>query len=402
MQKLSSYFETASEQQRFILVRKFIALFFSIGILMSSKLWGLNTERLFPLTPVFDRIPIFSSTINFIIAIVLLACLITTIITKNRAVLLLFFSLMFVFLLQDQLRWQPWVYLYLLLLIPFLIFKNNDKKGFINYFKIIIIGVYLWSGIHKLNSNFIDSTFYSMVRVFFNIGDEALISKFKFIGYAIPFTEILIGVFLILPKFRVKGVYLAIVTHLFILIYLSPKPIGIGFNPIVYPWNLAMITIVMSLFYKNNTPLTIYKSLNLKTQLMNTFGMLLFWALPLLSIFNLWDHYLSFSLYSDQTNYYYINVKTDSKTEINNQLIPFIIDKSSPYKTHITHISDGVFIDVNQWSLNELKVPFYPQNRVFKIFIKRFCELSLIKNDYLFIEKQAPLKNKAFSSFSCH
>jgi len=402
IKKLASYFETISDEKRIVLVRKFVALFFSIGIIMSPKLWGITTYRLFPLTPISDNIPIFSNNLSFIIALILLTCLVITVLLKNRIVLSLLFSVILFLLLQDQLRWQPWVYMYLLLLFPFLIFKNENKREFINYLKIIIIGVYLWSGIHKLSPNFIDSTFYSMIRVFFNIGDEALIHKFKFIGYTIPIIEILIGIFLIIPRFRIKGVYLAIITHLFILIYLSPNPIGIGFNSIVYPWNLAMMLIVFSLFYKNTNTLIIYKLLHIKIQLINTFGILLFWILPLLNIFNLWDHYLSFSLYSDQTNYYYINVKTESKTEIDKSLTPFIIDKSSSYIPYIEHISGDLFIDINKWSLTELNVPFYPESRVFNSFSKKFCELLLIEESYLYIEKQAPLKNRAFSSFSCN
>lgn len=122
---------------------------------------------------------------------------------------------------------------------------------------------------------------------------------------------------------------------------------------------------------------------------------MLFWILPLFSKFNLWDHYLSFSLYSNQTNYYYLNVKNTSISEIPEIFQSYITND-------INNITDGILIDINKWTLAEINVPFYPETRVFRIFSKSFCDLSLINDEFLYIEKQPPLRNKSFTRFSCN
>jgi len=97
--------------------------------------------------------------------------------------------------LEDQMRWQPWVYLHTLFIVPFL-FPKKQEVNKLGYFSIMLIGIYFWSGFHKLQPGFFEYIFKYMLIDFFNIN----LSNYSFVGYLVPVIEIGIAFGLLFKK----------------------------------------------------------------------------------------------------------------------------------------------------------------------------------------------------------
>jgi uncharacterized membrane protein YphA (DoxX/SURF4 family) len=192
-------------------------------------------------------------------------------------------------LLQDQLRWQPWVYMYALMLIPFTFAKKPSEEQLQAFFRLLLIAVYIWSGVHKIHPNFVNTTFENIINTYLPFVDKELLKAYFFIGYLAPIYEIAVGIFLFIPSMRKVGIVMVLMLHTFIICYLSP--IGIDYNAIVIPWNVAMAIMVGSLFCEKH----VIHWRSLITKLGNRYlqlALILVLIMPALSVFQLWDHYL--------------------------------------------------------------------------------------------------------------
>lgn len=373
-------------EKRLQLLRIAICGFFLLGILMSLDVW--TSSRLFPLCPVFEGMPVFSNgwDLNFLGTVICFLAL--GIFFNKRWVFGLFFAFLAILLLQDQMRWQPWVYLYTFLLIPFL-WKKEDQLKLIPYMQVLIVGVYLWSGIYKFNTGFIESTFDHMLEVLFLIRDSETRANLHFLGYLIPIVEIGIAVGLIIPRFRKIAVYTAILSHIVILTYL----VLVKQNTVVYPWNLAMIASVLLLFYKNPDPIPLFIRDVWRVRILHIIGRTLFLALPFLAFFKLWDNYLSFKLYSGNNGLFCVAVQREEAHKIPKSL--------HPYLRLSNRVDNYYLIYVNSWAMDELNVAFYSQTRVFKQVGKSFCESGFDSDKLRFIVFETDFNSGHYTETPC-
>ncbi|KAA9340203.1 MauE/DoxX family redox-associated membrane protein [Adhaeribacter soli] len=355
------------------------------------NLW--HSERLFPLAPAFDFFAGFRHPFDFIFLGLLLILLLLNCFVKKKLVNHLVLGLVFLLALQDQNRWQPWVYLYFLCLVPFSFARKDDgsKHTSLQYFQLLLAGIYFWSGIHKCSTNFLDLTFEPMLTGLFRIADPKIIKALKPWGYSIPALEIITSMALLIPRTRTIGVFLALATHLFILVYLSP--LGIDGNYIVYPWNIAMIGLVILSFLQVKGSSFTWQGTSLKSKLLSLLILLLAWFMPVFNFFGYWDSYLAFSLYSEKINEYYIIVAEDELLKIDQRLSAYFLQSKD--------LQGGQIIDVNKWSLEELNVPFYPETRVFKKVCESFCGLNIEEGKLFFLEFEKPLEKGKFYRFTC-
>jgi len=277
------------------------------------------------------------------------------------------------------------------MLLPFIFTHNKQPKQTLRYLQLVMIFMYFWSGVQKLNPNFPETTFAAILEHLFSIKDAELRASVQSLGYAVPIIEIATSILLIIPRTRNAGVWIAASTHLLILLYLSP--LGVNDNTIVYPWNIALIASVVLLFYgTNNSILTIEKPLK-PIAFLTIFMVLLLGIMPLLNFVKAWDDYLSFSLYSDKTHRFYIAIQEDEVSKLDHRY--------QPYFVQIEGMQGGEMIDVNEWSMEELNVPFYPETRLFKKLSRSFCTLGIPDEKIIFIEYERPVRNNVFSSFGC-
>lgn len=177
-------------ERRILILRIVVCLFFVLGVSLSFKVW--HSDRIFPLLPVFDWIP--SSSIDFskFLAMILSFGLLIGAFVRSRSYFIGFFALLLFLLLQDQMRWQPWVYIYVAFLVPFALWKRTDER-LLPYFQFLLIGVYLWSGAYKFGGSFIELTWDKMLRTILFIDDPSTRQSLHFLGYGIPIIEILIA-----------------------------------------------------------------------------------------------------------------------------------------------------------------------------------------------------------------
>lgn len=375
-----------TDEKRIALIRIFVSVFFVIGIVMSWIVW--HSDRMFPLCPVLDFIPASPKKFDNILPITLILLFILVAFFKKRWMYRSLFIVLAFLLLQDQIRWQPWVYLYVFMLLPFVVKKENDPN-LISYFRILIIGVYFWSGIHKFDEGFIEGTFDKMLRDLFLIENPETRLGLHYLGYLIPVTEVLLAVALVFRKTRTFGIAMALITNIVILTYLIKG----GKNTVVYPWNMAMMCFVVVLFYKSTNELKLFKLDDLRIKILTVTATLFFIVLPTLGIFNLWDNYLSFKLYSGSNGQYFVAVDKEEVSKIDKDLYP--------YFWNVNRVPGKYWIYLNQWALEELNVPFYPEMRTFKQVSKSFCKGDIPRDNMDFYRFERKFDTGPFVVFKC-
>ncbi|MEQ8241400.1 MAG: hypothetical protein RIA69_19455 [Cyclobacteriaceae bacterium] len=253
-----------------------------------------------------------------------------------------------------------------------------------------LIAVYIWSGIHKVHPNFVNTNFENIIQTYFQFVDKELLKAYLFIGYLAPVFEIAVGLFLFIPKTRTIGIIMALLLHAFIIAYLSP--VGIDYNSIVIPWNVAMALMVVSLFHKKQ-PIDWRSIVSKLGNKYLQFALMLVLIMPTLSAFQLWDHYLSFSLYSNKTPHFYVASEYNSFGPFN--------DSTEPFIKKIKPIRGSSYLDINAWCMSILNVPFYPEKRVFKQLSKHFCQSDPNPDKLLFVILQPHWNSETIHSFSC-
>ncbi len=357
------------EARRFILIYRIVLIAFVAGMALSPSLWEQN--RFFPLAPVWSTLP---GKLNGLLLVLTGILFCVNFIWMKRSYMSALIITICILLLEDQNRLQPWVYMYLLLLLPYTILRNDYEKLLLGCCRMTVAGIYFWSGVHKLNNIFVDQGFTSMLHRFLHINDANLIASLRPFGYAIGGIEIAIAVLLIFPRGRRFGVWLALASHIFILVYLSP--LGISYNSVIYPWNVAMVLLVFALFYRTQEKIGLMGKTGIEWRLVPI--AVVVWFFPLLNFAGYWDNYLSFSLYSYKTGSYFVAVADNA--------IPKIDQRYKKYFVQQGGINGGQLIDVNEWSIKELNVPMYPEHRVFRTIAQAFCNTGVGDNSVYFIE----------------
>mgnify|MGYP001094696542 CR=1 FL=1 len=344
-----------SSKNNFSFFVKVTGVCFLFGILISYNLW--TNARSFPTFPVFESFVVPNWLIS-LLKFSLIGILITTIVFVRQRIIniLLLFILILVF--ADQTRLQPWVYFYFLVLLPFSLSKN--KSFILNYLRFLFIGIYIWSGIHKLNPKFGELIFESILIDGFKITNPDTLYHLKSFAFFIPITELIMGSFLFFRRTRKIGIAFVILSHLFILDYLI---FGLQGNWVIIPWNIFMIYAVIFLFYTQKDKL----SLPIKNRGFTIILSIVLLLLPIGNLLGKIDQSLSFSLYDGRLkSLYEINSGSDTHYEILDDLL-----------------LEGSIIDYTVWSYDELNAPFYPENRFVQKISKEksTSEVKLILTD---------------------
>ncbi len=285
-------------------------------------------------------------------------------------------------------RWQPWVYHYFLFLVPLCLFDLKKHPSALSYFQFVMIGIYLWSGLHKLNADFIHNVFPVFAEgVFGTVSVEYLK-----LGYLIPVIEVLIAVSLYFRSTRKPAVVVAVLTHLSVLLWLTPA--GGNDNIIVLPWNLAMITFLCLCFWNiKEEKLTIHLRLG-SFEYLKAMMMVLVFVFPAFNLWGYWDYYLSFNLYSGKNKFLYVAVE---ETELHKLQYDF-----SDVFMKIPGLEGGSIIDINKWSLQELNVPAPPEERIFKALARKFCEMDIAEDKIMVLEFEQPISDSKYQIYPCN
>jgi hypothetical protein len=367
-------------------IKCLIVLAYIAGFLFSPLLWR-NEGRFFSIIKPIEAIPALPAPFDLLLIILFVSLSVLWLFIPKRIFGFAAVACLIIVLVQDQMRWQPWVYIYLLLMMPYLFQSDRDEKSILNYLQLIIPGIYIWSGLHKFGPNFIEGPFAQMITDSKYSVDFSAIKK---LGYFVPLIETSMGVMLLLPKYRKVGVCLVVATHLLLLFYLSQW--ATIKNSVVYPWNMAMIFFVVLVYWGvQDKPVLSFGVL--KSHPARAIPLLLVWVLPVLNFAGCWDHYLSFSLYSNKPHQYYIVIKNKQLDKIDKGL--------HQYLTKVDGLDDSKVLDLNHWTLTELNVPFYPERRLFEKVRQRFCSLELPEDDLFYVDMSFVEGQQHIDKLSC-
>lgn len=333
------------------------------GLLLSPKLW--LTSRSYPLVPVFEKLPVIRRPIDYLL-LAALAVLLALIAFSSRSIKFIFaFLLLAVYLcLADQSRLQPWFYQYCVLLAACAVYRENKTK-LLNTASLLIAMVYFWSGVQKIGVGFVDRIFPAVINPYLNTLFGRPTALPRPLIAALPVLEVLIGIGLLTRRFRNISVLLAVLMHVSILLLLIP----LRLNTVIWPWNVAMLVVVVALFWRRRA-VSMSDLLVPREARFQLIVLILFGALPLLSFFNLWDSYLSASLYSGDFPVAVIRFND----RVRKQLPPEVQD-------YVDNGNGEWTINPMKWSLRELNVPAYPEPRVFKRIGKSVCAFAQDPSD---------------------
>jgi predicted DCC family thiol-disulfide oxidoreductase YuxK len=369
-----------------------IILVFCVGLIMSSHLW--IGPRTYPLAPILSFLPasIYPADLFLYVALFVLAGAIL-VSAKPQKFIFAFLGAVIVFCLLDQTRWQPWVYQYGFLLAALGLFSwdSDDidgQKRTLNIARLIVVTTYIFSGLQKLNLNFINYDFPWIVEPITSAFPAARDLLYA-LGIAAPFIQIGFGVGLLTRKYRRLSLILAVSMHAFILAMFGP--FGHNWNNIIWPWTAAMAGLdlllftgtqkfsVREIFWGNRNPYHICV-------------LVLFAILPFLSFFNLWDSDLSSALYSGNLTEATIYVGDEGRESLPASISAYLVHTSP--NTNV--------LNMQRWAIEDLNVLPYPETRVYKEIAKDVCARSQLPADFvLVVHEQRMFWSKPETAFRC-
>lgn len=385
-----------TSDQRLSIIYKSVCFCFLIGILITFPLW--HHHRLFPMIPFHPALSDFGAGVHYFLLGLLLVTIIANIIWKKSALVFALTGIMFILVLLDQMRLQPWVYIYFLIFMPFIwYFRVKDKKDkssspqVLNYIRILLIGTYAWSGLHKFSAEFIQNVYPTMMMGLFKIPSDSPLVEIKEMGYGMAVVELLIGLGLIFPVTRKWSVIVAIITHLLIIAWVSP--LGGNTNYAILPWNVAMMILIIFSSWKTKEATSLWPA-GQGVLKWNTALLVLFvWLLPALNIKDKWDAYLSFNLYTERISHMFVALRQQAIDEVEPQHLKYLAFDNL--------IDEGKVIDIELWSFQELNVPVYPSPRVHNAIGKYFCRKVSNEQNLMLVTYRKPFVDGGYKIFHC-
>lgn len=366
--------------QRLQLIKLTVLIGLLASVLLSLNLWA--GQRYFPKATLIHDYFGVSAPYDYIQLAVLILLIIFSFATQKKfpTLFLILFSMYLCF--DDQNRLQPWFYNYILILFILLFYRNrvDEPNNYTTVFislQLLVSLIYIFSGLQKMNPEFVPDTFVWLVGSFDGILSPRQIQLMTKFGYIVPYFELSIGVLLLVKPLRFIAVPLVILMHIFILFLLGPS--GKDYNSVVWPWNIIMIALVLLLFADVKTERFFDISILFKGVSFYIVITLML-VFPIFSLKNQYDSYLSSSLYS--SNLHECQLILSNKAY---DSLPF-------YIRHFTTTNDNHHvIDIKRWAINELNVPCVPEYRIFKTvhwYIIKITQTDSKEVQFNFIERE--------------
>ena len=336
-------------QKQPVIVLRIISIAWIFSKLVCFRLWG--ADRDFPLVPIHDSLSNIHPFIHDFLfgTSLLLMFLFIFFPGKKMATILICLELFSCCL--DQNRWQPWEYFFLFMFLAYVFSKLENELPSI--WLLIMAGLYFFGGIGKLNSAFIHDTWkYLMLHRWLDISTTNIWLTRS--GYLLPLLEMVAGLGLLIKPSRKVSMLILMGMHLVILLMLGPA--GLNINHVVWPWNIALVMLLVITFIKSS-------QITFNRPAADPFVwvvLLCWWILPWLRFSGHWDKYLSSVLYSGGVEQLFIC--TDD---------PAAIKQLGKYMdSSFSVIPCSPVLSVYNWGIQELRTAPYPEPRVRNAIIK--------------------------------
>ena len=360
--------------RRLFQLRLTILVAFCIGLVMSPGLW--IGPRSYPQVPVWSPLPPIDGVAAALYGALFVLAGLAVILPRARWPVAGFLVIMIVFCLADQTRWQPWVFQYSVLLAVVGLASEgaaNDLQ-MLNLARLVIVFTYVFSGLQKINLNFMENEFSWIISPVTNLL-PSMTTPLDALGFLVPFAQVAFGVGLLTRRFRRASLVAAVAMHVFILSMFGP--LGLNWNDVVWPWTAAMAVFDVLLFSSpdNFTWRDIVWDVR---DLRHGAAMALFVVLPALSFFNLWDSYLSSALYSGNL--------TEAQIYLSDLGAASMPDGIRSYLVHTSENTN--VLNLQRWAIADLNVTPYAETRVFRDIARNVCGRLQDRNQLVLVVKE--------------
>ncbi len=343
----------------YALLRITVILGLLVGFALSPKLW--LSSRFYPLTPVWSFLGPIRFPGDYVLLFTLVGLLVALIFAPRRPIMIAALVLIAWLALQDQSRWQPWFYQYVVMLLVIGLAGSDRQTAALNTCCLIIAATYIWSGLAKLNPSFSTAIFPAFVEPFAARGLRLAPWLVRDLAFATSIFECAVGVGLLIKRLRPAALFCAIAMHVSILMVLGP--LGRGFNAVIWPWNVTMIAFLLILFLRRGEQVGFRDVVWGRGFVFQKVVLALFGVLPALSFFHLWDDYLSSALYTGNTNSGVIYFTDEAFEQLPEEIQDHVIEAGTNRSS----------LDINNWSFDELHVPAYSEIRIYRNVARRIC-----------------------------
>jgi uncharacterized membrane protein YphA (DoxX/SURF4 family) len=380
------------EASRIYWLKVTLTLVFLVGLWLSAPLW--IGPRSYPLVPVSTLLPSASQLGDRILFGALLGSAAMILISpKPQKFIGVFLGIIGVLCLLDQTRWQPWVYQYSFLLAALALFSwdSDDTRGrtrTLNIARLIVASTYLFSGLQKINANFVQHDFPWMVQPLTHMFPDTATPLWWF-GAAAPFVQVGFALGLLTKRFRRISLFLAVAMHVFILAMFGP--LGHDWNTIIWPWTAAMAVLDVLLF-TGRDDFSLREIIWTKGHVYHGATLALFGVVPFLSFFNHWDSYLSAALYSGNLTEAQIYTTDAGTVALPPHMSRYLV-RTSP---------DTNVLNIQRWAIEDLNVTPYPETRVYKAIARNMCgQLKDPAQLVLLVREQRLFGSKPETGYRC-
>ena len=356
-------------RNKIVWLKTTLAVALMAGIALSPRLW--ISSRFYPLTPVFKGLPSIPFPFDYLLAAALVGLLWAALLSaRPRKYIVGVVVVLGVLGCLDQSRWQPWCYQYFLMFAALGFYSWQRERGeqpemALNTCRLIVASSYFWSGVQKLNWNFIYAVFPNLISPYL----RRLPPKFGFFALVlsglVPLVEISVGLGLLSRRYRNLSVTLALIGHLVIFLLFVPT----RRNTVIWPWNLAMLSFVLILFWRE-AGTSSGEILLGRRHAFHLAILILCGLMPAFSFFGLWDSYLSSTLYSGNISQGSLSLSDEVRGRLPPQ-IQSVVQPDTP----------GNFLSIHRWSYFELNVPPYPEARIYHIVLLAVCAYAQDQDD---------------------
>ena len=340
-------------------LRRTMAAFGLILFAITWRLWTPQTD--FPQIPFFGWLVDVPGGVDWIALVGTFIGLTTILFVNDRwskPAIGLFLVSTSLLVLLNQHRLQPWVYL---LLVTSSLLICLPHRICLTWLRRIVISIYLYSAISKLDYQFV-----------FTVGDQMLDVLVGFAGLdldafpswlrislvlCLPIGELIVGALLLFHKTAPIAAWLAVGLHVSLLLVLGP--LGLNHQPGVLIWNIWFIVQAWLLFAANtkseielanhDTELEQPRSQSVELIFAGQWLAILVIFFPLTCAVSPWvelpikaDHWIAWEVYAPRSS------------RASNP--PILTEQPWSVKPPIS-------ISANSRSLNTLSVPVYPQDR---------------------------------------
>jgi uncharacterized membrane protein YphA (DoxX/SURF4 family) len=254
--------------------------------------------------------------------------------------------------------------------------------------RLIIAFTYVFSGLQKFNWRFVDVEFSVLTSPITDFV-PAMATPLHYLAMAAPIIQVGFGIGLLTARFRRVSLVLAVAMHVFILSMLGP--LGQNWNTIVWPWTAAMAAFDLLLF-SGKDDFSAREIFRFERNWYHAAMLALFGLLPLLSFGNRWDSYLSSALYAGNITEAWIYASDRGYDSV----------PDGPRRFFRRTFDNTHELNFQQWAVEELNVPPYPEARLFMAIARDLCARQHTPDQLVLIVREARLfGSRPESAYRC-